>query len=377
MRSDRSQEAATCRSCGGLIRRQNARCNRCGAYTNANAVENFVLRSLVPDQLSDFAATTLILTSCVVTWLILGVVTRGDSFVVTSGYTLLRFGATHGPLILAGEVWRVFTANFLHHDILHLAMNMYALLIVGRELEARLQRHAVLLLFILGGAASMAVSWLWYVYSPAGSLYFTSAGASGGVCALIGGCWAAARYLTHEPELERAMLRWSFIMLIFGFIVSGVNNAAHIGGWVAGAGVMMLWSRASLLQRFSGTLVTLLVVSVLFSAGLQIHSAWGLPPTLEADAHSRSLIGLGGKQGVTWERSSNLAALRACEGAIQSPPAEPHETVVRCKYALYATAWNPMMWQSLAIAYARNDEMKQAERAAYTYQRLLARMLTD
>lgn len=49
--------------------------------------------------------------------------------------TLFRMGAKFGPAIDHGQVWRLFTAAFLHGGIMHLACNMYSLYIAGSQIE--------------------------------------------------------------------------------------------------------------------------------------------------------------------------------------------------------------------------------------------------
>ena len=49
--------------------------------------------------------------------------------------TLIQLGANFAPLVTTGDYWRLFTANFLHIGLMHLAFNLYALYIVGTEVE--------------------------------------------------------------------------------------------------------------------------------------------------------------------------------------------------------------------------------------------------
>lgn len=368
-----ANDISTCSHCGGIIRLRNPRCNRCGSYTNANPVENFLLRALVPDGLADYAATALLAISCVVTYVLVALVTRGDSVLATSGFSLLRFGATNGPFVMAGEYWRFLTANFLHHDLLHIAMNMYALLYVGKELEQRLQRHLVAFIFIAGGTVGMFASWVWYVYGPFGSHLFTSAGASAGVSALIGACWLTAKRITHEQDLASGMLRWSVLMLVFGFIVSGINNAAHIGGWIAGVSIVGIISHKPSFTRHARTAASIAVVSLILAAGAQIWGTWGVPTYLPNNATPASSFLTPSRKAPAWERSTNYAALRACEQSLTNVEGDEPEAVSRCKFAVYANPSNPFIWRNYSEALLLEDRAS-AQRvgnvAVFLYERM-------
>src|SRR5258706_14469805 len=71
--------------------------------------------------------------------------------------------------IMAGQLWRLLTPMFLHDDtfILHIGFNMYALVIIGSDLERRFGDWRYLLLYALAGFAGNVFSFL---LSPAPSL---------------------------------------------------------------------------------------------------------------------------------------------------------------------------------------------------------------
>jgi hypothetical protein len=96
--------------------------------------EGSATRSAVPEALSIAGVpwvTLLLLLSCV--WIL---VAAGGVRVALGLPALLGFGAKATPLILdRGETWRLFAANLLHKDPLHLAFNAFALWNVGGALE--------------------------------------------------------------------------------------------------------------------------------------------------------------------------------------------------------------------------------------------------
>lgn len=134
-------------------------------------------------------------------------------------------------LIRAGEVWRLLTCGYLHAGLIHFVFNFMALLSLGRETEVLAHRAFVPLVFL---AAVLAGSLASYALPPDG----TSVGASGGIMGLIG--FLGVLGYRRRESVPAGFL--NMIILNIGFIggigVLGfrfVDNAAHLGGLVAGA----------------------------------------------------------------------------------------------------------------------------------------------
>jgi membrane associated rhomboid family serine protease len=145
---------------------------------------------------------------------------------------LLRMGATSSTLVMGGEWWRLIGSMFLHIGIIHLIVNMYALISVGGVLERYLGNIKFLALYALSGVAGSAASA--FMGTQVG------AGASGAIFGLFG---AAAligwRYRNEIPTAFRNQLAGGMAVtiiynLLYGFGHQGIDNSAHIGGLVAG-----------------------------------------------------------------------------------------------------------------------------------------------
>jgi rhomboid protease GluP len=145
-----------------------------------------------------------------------------------SAGSLVRWGADVALLVNDGEWWRLFSALFIHVGIIHLAFNSYALVFIGPILEELLGRDKFLVLYVTTGVFGFILSNGYY--DPR----VPTAGASGAVFGLIGAAiilswrWAAGGSLFRQQ-----LIHWA----IYGFgygIVLGANNAAHLGGFVAG-----------------------------------------------------------------------------------------------------------------------------------------------
>lgn len=128
--------------------------------------------------------------------------------------------------VFAGEWWRLFTSGFLHFGMIHLAFNMYALWIIGKECELALGRLRFLAVYFVGLLGGSAASLLF------GSPYAQVAGASGAVFGLMGGLAVLVYRLKMSP---RGVLILIGINLALSFIVPNISLLGHLGGLVTGA----------------------------------------------------------------------------------------------------------------------------------------------
>lgn len=146
---------------------------------------------------------------------------------------MLHCGAAYAPLVMAGEVYRIFTCMFLHFGVQHLANNMFLLFVLGGRLECMVGKLRFLLIFLLGGIGGNILSL--YLELRSGE-YAVSAGASGAVFAVMGAMIYVV--LRHKGRIEDLSVKQIVIMAIlslyFGFTSSGVDNAAHVGGLLSG-----------------------------------------------------------------------------------------------------------------------------------------------
>jgi len=152
-------------------------------------------------------------------------------------------GVKANELIIQGQLWRLFTPMFLHGGILHIALNMYALLAFGPQLERYYGHGRYLALYLVSGFAGNVASFL---FSAAPSL-----GASTAIFGLLG---AEAIFLYRNRKLfgasaQRALTNLivvAVINLVYGMMGSGIDNWGHIGGLLGG--VLFAWFAGPVLQ---------------------------------------------------------------------------------------------------------------------------------
>ncbi len=149
-------------------------------------------------------------------------------------------------VVQQGEVYRLFTAMFLHGSLGHLFFNMYALYIIGGRLEPIFGRARFLLVYLLGGLTGSALSLL------LGALDGASVGASGAVFAIFAAqAWHLrqhrALYVQASHQL-RHMAILIVINLVIGFLPgSRIDSLGHIGGMLGGA--LLAWRIGPRLSR--------------------------------------------------------------------------------------------------------------------------------
>jgi rhomboid protease GluP len=147
---------------------------------------------------------------------------------------LVYLGAIVHGLLADGEYYRLVTAMFLHGGFLHLFLNMWALYQLGMIFEAMFGSWRFLLTYFVAGIAASVVS---SIFIPVG---VPGVGASGAIFGILGALIVSIKRspLWRGREWTRILTRqlsvWAGINILIGFSVPGIDNAAHIGGFVAG-----------------------------------------------------------------------------------------------------------------------------------------------
>jgi rhomboid protease GluP len=158
-------------------------------------------------------------------------VANGVNFFLPENQDMLKWGADFAPNTLNGEWWRIITCCFIHFGILHLLLNMYALIYIGSLLEPHLGKAKFLLAYMLTGICSSIISLWWH------EELVISAGASGAIFGMYGVFLAMLTTNLIEKAQRKALLTSIGIFVLYN-LVNGVHgnidNAAHIGGLLTG-----------------------------------------------------------------------------------------------------------------------------------------------
>jgi rhomboid protease GluP len=157
-------------------------------------------------------------------------VISGVDFMAPDNESLLKWGANFRPITLEGQWWRLVTCNFLHIGIIHLLMNMYALLYIGTLLEPYLGKARFIAAYLLTGLTASLVSLWWHDLT-------ISAGASGAIFGMYGVFLAMLTTNLIEKSGRQSLLTSIGIFVAYNLINGirgGIDNAAHIGGLLGG-----------------------------------------------------------------------------------------------------------------------------------------------
>ena len=133
-----------------------------------------------------------------------------------------------------GQIWRLFTPALLHGDLLHIAFNMWATVVLGTVIETRRGTRTLLALTLLSALGSNVGQFV-YLLNFSQHLNFW-VGFSGVVYAWFGYVWMKGRY---EPEqgmiLHPSSVRIMLIWLLIGFAgIGNMANGGHVGGLIIG-----------------------------------------------------------------------------------------------------------------------------------------------
>jgi membrane associated rhomboid family serine protease len=166
----------------------------------------------------------------------------GGSTPLTNWGAVLGFDPRFFPPegVATGEYYRLFTAMFLHYGPLHLLMNMWALWVLGRSLEAALGPLRFLALYLVAGVGGNVAA---YLFS---NPFAATVGASTAIFGLFAALFVIMRRMGRDTSSVIPIL---VINLVFTFAVPGISIAGHLGGLTAGAAMALVLAYAPRSRR--------------------------------------------------------------------------------------------------------------------------------
>lgn len=172
----------------------------------------------------------------------------------------------HGPSIRAGQYYRLLTGIFLHGSLIHLAFNCYALYVIGPQIESFLGKVKYLIIYLVSGLVGAFFSIIFGGDVP-------SIGASGAIFGLMGALlYFGYYYRVYLGNVVKSQIIPLIILnLVIGFLGTGIDNAAHIGGLAGGVFITMalgVKDKTTLFEKINGWIITLLFIGFVAYMGL-------------------------------------------------------------------------------------------------------------
>jgi rhomboid protease GluP len=229
--------SVVCPSCGRLVGVNDPKCYSCGRPQPGMWGFAPLLRRLG----SDLGFAKLTLTACFVLYLAMlatGGVRMGGlmNFMAPVPEAWLAFGASGSfPVLGLDRWWTLLSAGWLHGSLLHIGFNMYWLVKLAPQVGEAYGPGRMVTLYTASSVAGFALSTLWGVFTG-GNL---TLGASAAIFGLVGALVYAGRR-TGSRLMQRQYWYYAVVLFAFGLLVRGVDNAAHLGGFLGGYGMGLL-----------------------------------------------------------------------------------------------------------------------------------------
>jgi membrane associated rhomboid family serine protease len=153
---------------------------------------------------------------------------------------LLEMFAQVNVFIADGEWWRIFTVVLLHGSLMHILFNMWALYVLGPQIERGVGTWPFVALYL--ASAGVGGAFAFWLGQP-GDI---AVGASGAIFGLFG-IWLSWALHRRNTVQGRALLTQLIVLLAINagiaFIYRNISWQAHLGGLIAGFVIGEIWSR--------------------------------------------------------------------------------------------------------------------------------------
>ena len=258
-----TEGSLVCARCGKLIGINESECPYCGAWRPGLYGFAPALQRLVGNRLD---LVSVILVACITLYaasLLLqpeAIFSGGlMSFGSPGRRALYQLGMTSGIVFRDGWWWTLLTANYLHGSLLHIFFNMMWVRNLAPAATEVYGPARTFVLFNISGAAGFYLSNVMTGYETIGA----SAGIFGLLAALI--VYGRKR---GSSIVTQQLWQWAVILAVLGFIIPGINNWAHGGGFAGGWVAAQLMGLSDERREGTGVIVTALGLIAVTAVGV-------------------------------------------------------------------------------------------------------------
>ncbi len=233
--------SVVCTSCGSLVGVREEKCFNCGRRNPGMWGFAPLLRSLGTDlgfvPLVIWGSSALYIVSLLLSGSAMRMSGGLFGFLAPDSGVLFLLGASGGvPVFGYGRWWTVLSAGWLHGSLLHIIFNMMWVRDLGPAVADMFGPGRMVIIYTVAGVSGFLLSSAAFVFLP--QLPFLSgAGFTVGASASVFGFLGALVYYgrrTGSSLTRSEALRYALILGFFGFVMRGVDNFAHAGGYFGG-----------------------------------------------------------------------------------------------------------------------------------------------
>ncbi len=237
----RTSGSVVCPGCGALVGVKDSSCYMCGRSNPGLFGYGPLLRQLSNHfgfaQFVIVASSILYVVSLLLSGSDLEVAGGGMSFLAPSNNAVALLGASGAyPVFVRSAWWTVLSATWLHGSFLHILFNMMWVRDLGPAVTELIGTSRTVVIYVVAGVTGFFLSSV-LPLSPIPIPLLHGApltlGASASIFGLLGALVHYGRKSGSSYTYSQAM-RYAVILFVMGLIMPGVDNSAHLGGFLGG-----------------------------------------------------------------------------------------------------------------------------------------------
>jgi rhomboid protease GluP len=272
--------SVVCASCGSLVGVNDDQCYTCGRRNPGLWGFSPVLRRLG----NDFGFTTAIVYGCGALYalsLVLTVITRGNLFggsvfgmLGPNQVASLALGAAGAyPVFVEKHWWTLLSAGWLHGGALHILFNIMWVRQLGPAVADMYGGARMVIIYTIGSVCGFLLSSFLGAYAQIP--FFSGAGLTLGASAPIFGLLGALVHYGRRGGssiVGSTALNYALTMGVFGLIMPGIDNAAHLGGFAGGffASKWLDPLKPERMDHFAGAAICLVATALAILASIVV-----------------------------------------------------------------------------------------------------------
>jgi rhomboid protease GluP len=243
--------SVVCASCGSLVGVNDDKCYNCGRRNPGLWGFGPMLRTFG----NDLGFVSLVIYGCIALY-VMGVLATvasggdimggGSPFSILSASTRVQivFGASGAyPMFVMGRWWTPLSAGWLHSGVLHIFLNLMLFRQLGPATADIFGPGRMVIIYTFAGVAGFTLTALAGYYLAAMPWPLSGApltvGSSAPIFGLLGALVLYGRR-GGSSIIRSEAVGYSASLFVMGFILPGVDNYAHAGGFIGGY-IAALW----------------------------------------------------------------------------------------------------------------------------------------